>query len=174
MPDDPAPKLMMRWPAAASQAVSSHVLVAGYRLDTAERWDDFVGVQAAIGFTVRGEHLAALREDLVGGAMVFCRHVATNAPVAVAVAERRAVGAAEIAWVAVAPAHRGQGLARSVTAAVTTQALRAGHAHVYLSTQATRLAALKTYLQVGFEPVCEPRSSALWATVLATLGWGSD
>ena len=59
---------------------------------------------------------------------------------------------AELGWVAVHPAHRGRGLAGEVCRAVMDYARRQNHAYVFLKTEDFRLAAIKTYLRLGFEP----------------------
>ena len=58
----------------------------------------------------------------------------------------------EVGWVAVHPAHQGRRLAAVVSLAVMHYAAAQGHREVYLLTDDWRLAAVKTYLNLGFEP----------------------
>ncbi len=61
--------------------------------------------------------------------------------------------AGNLGWLAVDPAYRGHGLGRTVAAAVTTRLIRAGYRDIYLDTQDFRLAAIKLYLSMGWQPM---------------------
>lgn len=69
---------------------------------------------------------------------------------------------AEIGWVAVLPEHRGQRLAGAIVA----ECLRFVHAqrieYAYLKTEDYRIAAIKTYLALGFEPEIVHESHEAW------------
>ena len=58
----------------------------------------------------------------------------------------------ELGWVACDPAHRGQGLGAAVSAAVTGRLLAGGYDHIHLYTEHYRLAALKSYFNIGYVP----------------------
>src|SRR5688572_8746844 len=60
-------------------------------------------------------------------------------------------GLAELGWVAVDREHRGQGLAKVVCLAVMHAAAR-DHQEIFLRADDHRLAAIRTYLSLGFEP----------------------
>jgi mycothiol synthase len=55
-------------------------------------------------------------------------------------------------WVAVDPAHQGQGLGKVVTAAVVRLLIQRGYQQIYLLTDAWRLPAIAIYLSLGWEP----------------------
>lgn len=61
-------------------------------------------------------------------------------------------GMAELGWVAVDREHRGQGLGRVVSLAVLRKAADLGHEELFLRTDDHRLAAIRTYLTLGFVP----------------------
>lgn len=54
-------------------------------------------------------------------------------------------------WVAVAPAWQGRGLAKPLLRAVLLRMRELGHFKAMLTTQSTRTAAIRLYLQFGFE-----------------------
>jgi len=58
----------------------------------------------------------------------------------------------EMGWLAGDPAHRGQGLGRAVSTAVTARFMQAGFRHIHLYTEDWRLPALKVYLKLGYVP----------------------
>lgn len=77
----------------------------------------------------------------------------------------------EYGWLVVDPAHRGKGLGAALTKAALVYARDHGHHHTYLKTEDFRLAAIKTYLKVGFQPEMEHCSSPnRWKELRQTLG----
>jgi mycothiol synthase len=78
--------------------------------------------------------------------------------------------AAELGWVVVHPDHRGQQLSEVLTQAVLAFTQARGYDYVYLKTEDFRLAAIKTYLRVGFEPeMVDPSHLAWWAAARRAL-----
>jgi mycothiol synthase len=78
----------------------------------------------------------------------------------------------ELGWVASDPAHRGRGLGRAVSAAVTVRFLSAGYRNIHLYTDDFRHPALKTYLQLGYVPFLYlPEMRGRWQKICAILGW---
>ena len=59
----------------------------------------------------------------------------------------------ELGWAAADPDHRGKGLGYVTSAAVTRRFLDAGYTRIYLRTDDHRLAAIKTYLKLGYVPL---------------------
>jgi mycothiol synthase len=57
----------------------------------------------------------------------------------------------ELGWVAVDPAHQGHGLGAVASLAVMHYAASLGHGAIFLLTDDWRLAAIRTYLELGFE-----------------------
>jgi mycothiol synthase len=70
---------------------------------------------------------------------------------------------AELGWVAVRPEHRGRGLSYEVCRRVLDFSRAAGHRYVFLKTEDFRVAAIKTYLRLGFEPEVRPDQRERWA-----------
>lgn len=57
-----------------------------------------------------------------------------------------------IHWVAIQPAHQGQGLAKPLLALVCRRLHELGHTRAYLNTSTGRIPAINLYLQFGFVP----------------------
>jgi len=78
----------------------------------------------------------------------------------------------DIGWLACDPAHRGRGLGAVLTAAATKRFLAAGYRRIQLHTEPFRLAAVRTYLKVGYLPVVDgPEALSSWADVCLRGGW---
>lgn len=56
-------------------------------------------------------------------------------------------------WVMADPEHKGKGLGRAVTIAVTRLLIERGYRRIYLLTDDWRIPALKIYLQLGWQPL---------------------
>jgi len=79
-------------------------------------------------------------------------------------------GAGELHWVAVSPGHRGQKLGLIVSWQVMKRFQELGR-QVVLRTDDFRLAAIKTYLNLGFRPeLTSPDHCERWQTVFKHLG----
>ena len=77
---------------------------------------------------------------------------------------------ATLSCVAADPLHRGRGLGYVVSAAVTQRLLQAGYLNIYLETDDWRLAAIKTYLNMGWVPLLYRQDMpARWEKICATL-----
>lgn len=78
----------------------------------------------------------------------------------------------ELGWVACTPAHRGQGLGGAVCAAATARLIEAGYRNICLYSDDFRLAALKTYLKLGYLPLLsKPDMVRRWRTICEQLQW---
>lgn len=70
---------------------------------------------------------------------------------------------AELGWVAVRPEHRGRGLAYGICQRVLEFSRTCGHRYVFLKTEDFRVAAIKTYLRLGFQPeMTQPDQAERW------------
>jgi mycothiol synthase len=69
----------------------------------------------------------------------------------------------ELGWVAVRPEHRGRGLAYEICRRVLEFSGASDHRYVFLETEDFRVAAIKTYLRLGFEPEIKPDQVERWA-----------
>jgi len=79
--------------------------------------------------------------------------------------------AGNIHYVGALRAHQGKGLGYSVVLAALHQMAREGRRRAWLSTDDFRLAAIKTYLKAGFEPLLiHENQRERWRSVFAALG----
>lgn len=78
----------------------------------------------------------------------------------------------ELGWLACNPAHRGKHLGKVVCAAVLNHFLSHNYCSIFLLTDDWRLAATKTYLELGFEPVVDTTEMRRrWGKVSDNLAW---
>ncbi len=69
-------------------------------------------------------------------------------------------------WLALLPSHQGRGLSKPLAAAVLKRMRSLGHRRAMLGTQTPRLAAIRTYLDVGFRPdMTAEHAERAWAVV---------
>lgn len=84
---------------------------------------------------------------------------------------RRQTERATIHWVAADPSLTGKGLGNAINVAVLHAMAALGYTSVDLTTDDHRLAAIKTYLKLGFQPVLtDPTHQNRWQTVGSQLG----
>lgn len=170
-PEPQPPQLRMQFRAFASlQAVS---LPPGYTLATlAERdLDDWIAVLNATGRLgawdlARAERCLNDPRPVVPAGTYLVMHRGRPVATACTVLPTPAEPRHELGWVAVDPAHQGNGLASQVCAAVLWYARRRGWRASILSTDDWRLPAIRTYLKLGFEPeVTHDSHPARWQEV---------
>ena len=120
-----------------------------------------------------GEWLAGERRAIPDGTFIVTacgRPAATCCTIPPTSTERRA----ELGWLSVAPEHQGRGLGRQACLAVLHFARRMGYAGIYLNTDDWRLPAVKTYLELGFEPEMTHQSHPRrWQAVREKLAAGT-
>ena len=174
----PPPQLQMVWPADRLRRPPAWSVAAGYILRPYRTEDEagHVAVMKAAGFTTWDEKKTreAIPKCLPNGFFVIV-HAAGGEVVATAMTmhnpiERHPSGG-ELGWVAGDPAHKGKGLGYAVCAAATKRFLDAGYYDIYLRTDDFRLAALKTYLKLGYVPFLFAEGmKERWETVCRQLG----
>ena len=77
----------------------------------------------------------------------------------------------EIGWISVSPGHQGKHLGYQVTLAGLRFLAEQGYTETYLHTDDWRLPALKTYLNLGFEPeITHESHPEKWEKIYASLG----
>ena len=163
------PPLAMTWP--SKRLAEPQAPPAGYVTKALVDKEEFIRVQAGIGWSMRSGQWEDLMGELVPGGMMFCENMASKESVAVACAMRKSAASVELGWVAVIPAHRGKALAYALCATLIAHVFASGFTQVNLTTQDQRLGALKTYLQLGFKPVLEPPTLKRWQRVFDILDW---
>lgn len=78
----------------------------------------------------------------------------------------------ELGNLVVHPGHRGKGLGRLVSGMVVGRFISAGYESIRVCVQGFRLAAIKTYLRLGFVPFLHTEEVSLrWQRVCEQVGW---
>lgn len=166
--------LEMMWPVTAV-VPESKSLAGGYVLRQYSNADR-VGYQALLAEAGMPEcPLSYWEKHHLPNGFFVVEHTGTGSIVAACFASHhpteRHPQAGNFGWLAVHPAHGGQGLGRIVSAAVTNRLLRAGYEHIYLETHDFRIPAIQIYLSMGWVPLLyAPDMKQRWAAVYAQLG----
>lgn len=74
-----------------------------------------------------------------------------------------------IDWLATDPVHRKRGLADLCARSATRRLIEAGYDHIWVTTDDERIGALRIFLDIGFEPVCDAQSADRWKSILSAL-----
>ena len=173
----PRRQLQMVWPKARLAEEFVWSLPEGYILrqrrveDTAE----YIRVMASAGFTGWTlERVAAEGRPIIPNGCYVVEHKATRRLAAVAQGNHRPSDlwpcGGELGWLAGDPEHKGKGLGNIVCSAVVRRLLEAGYQNIYLLTDDHRLAAIKIYLRMGFQPLLHAEDmEERWRAVAAQL-----
>lgn len=153
------------WP-SVSQA-PREMKVEPYSIEITEDRAAFEKVQKLIGWEVTEDQWQSLSKELVSTSMVLItKH---GEPVATACGLSRESNWVELAWVAVAPAHRGQRIGKMVCGAVVRQLLALDNSKIFGSTQDDRLTAIRIYLDIGFYPLYRKDKVERWESICRKL-----
>lgn len=174
----PRPQLMMLWPLLRRGAPALPPVREGYALRQFKPDDarDFFRLMERAGWP---DWDAARLRPWQARIPVECWFVveqsATGQLVASAMglddSSPRWPGAGELGWVAADPEHRGRGLGSAVSAAVTARLVALTFRRVHLYTEDDRLAALRMYLRLGYQPYLSgPGMAERWQAVCAAIG----
>jgi mycothiol synthase len=169
----------MVWPAMLRDLPPRPEVPAGYELRQFREGDlaRYIGLMDRAGFKDWTEQrVRKLMESILPGGFLVIEHKATGDLVATALAEHKPQPlhpfGGELGYVAGDPAHRGKGLGLAVCAAAVARLLRAGYRSIYLCTDDHRLAAIKTYLRLGFKPLLHKNGMEdRWRRVGSNLDW---
>jgi mycothiol synthase len=171
----------MIWP--ANLEVPEYTIPDGYELRPLKDGDEdgHVAVMNEAGFSTWGKKNLKMWHDtyaLPDGIFVI-EYKKDNSIVATAMANHKPTelhpGAGELGWVAASKDHAGKGLGMAVCYAVVQRYLDAGYKDIFLNTDDNRLAAIKTYLKMGFVPfVYTNTMEERWRSVCEKLKWESD
>ncbi|MDE0447211.1 MAG: GNAT family N-acetyltransferase [Spirochaetaceae bacterium] len=173
------PQLRMVWPVPRLGSVPVPAPPAGYTIRTclpadAPRFYELMALAGWPGWDA--ERLSYSLNRMLPDGWYLAVHTASGAIVASAMALHNYKGTypfwGELGWLAAHPDHSGRGLGLVVSSCVVRRFVAAGYRLIHLHTEEFRLAAIKTYLKLGFEPwMGSPDSEAQWARVLDRLGW---
>lgn len=172
-------QLRMVWPERLLDAAPAVRLPAGYELRTYRPGDEprFFEVMALAGWPGwDDEKLRPWAARLLPYGWFMAVHTASDTIVAAAMAlhDKSEFGSpgGELGWVASDLAHAGRGLGAAVVAAATGRLLAEGLRAIHLYTEDFRLAALKTYLRLGYVPyLYAPDMPERWRAICAQIGW---
>ncbi len=173
------PQLQMVWPPHLLAAPPVPQLPAGYSLRTYQPGDEprFYEVMALAGWPGwDDERLQPWIARIIPNGWYFAIDDASGEIVAAAMALHNHTAdhpfGGEVGWVAGDPAHAGKGLGMAVVAAVTARMIAAGYRNIHLYTEHWRLAAIKTYLKLGFIPFLYlPEMWDRWEVLCEQLNW---
>ena len=173
------PQLQMVWPRYLADSPPPVQLPPGYRLRTYRPGDEprFFEVMELAGWPGWNEEtLRPWLARVLPEGWFFAIHEESDMIVATAMGVHSHTDlhpfGGELGWVAADPAHTGQGLGMAVSAAVTARLIGAGYRNIHLYTEHWRLAALKSYLKLGYVPfLYTPEMPALWQTICEQLQW---
>jgi len=172
-------ELQMVWPRARLRTPPTWVVPEGYSIRTYQQGDelDFFALMERSGFPGWNMHEFQLwlRKILPRG-FFFAVDRCSARIVATAMACHNPAPlhpfGATLSCVAVDPNHRGKGLGYVVSAIVTDRLLRAGYSEIYMQTDDWRIAAIRTYLKLGWITFLFGEDmSGRWEAVCRTLGW---
>ena len=172
-------QLQMVWPEQLLTAPPRVQLPDGYTIRTYQPGDEFrfYEVMALAGWTGWNDEklhpwlsrilpdgwfmiIDEVSEEIVATAMCLHNYKETNP------------FQGELGWLACDPAHTGRGLGLVVSAAVTARFITAGYRHICLYTEDFRLAALKSYLKLGYVPFLYiPKMLDHWQAICEQLQW---
>ncbi len=171
-------QLQMVWPKRLLKSPPEVVVAEGYALRVFEPGDEFqyVEVTRAAGFENWDlEKLRKIQAGCLPDGLFVVEHLESGRLAATALAQRNPDAlhpeGGELGWVAARPEHGGRGLGLAVCAAATKRFLEDEFEDIYLKTDDWRLAALKVYLKLGYEPfLFAPDMKRRWAEVCGKLG----
>ncbi len=175
----PYQQLRMVYPEHLLKTLPSVQSPAGYFLRTYHPGDEarFYNVMAIAGW--KGWNDDKLRPWLPrilpdGWIMVIEETSGKIVATAMALRDESEFGSAggELGWLASDLAHANKGLGMTVSAAVTARLIQEGCRHIHLYTEHWRLAALKTYLKLGYVPyLYMPEMLERWRAICEQLQW---
>ena len=170
-------RVHMYWPQRPDRVAPEIVVPDGYTLRTFESGDEaaFFALMDSVEWTGWDQkELDPWAKRLLSDGWFLVTHNETGALVASAMSLHSVdiKGGGELGWVAGSPQHAGRGLGRLITSAVINRFLEAKFETIHLFTETYRLAAIKIYLRLGWEPVLVASDdNEKWKEVCEKLDW---
>jgi mycothiol synthase len=171
------PNVRMRRP-TLEQLPTPSPLPASYELHALTTKDNVRGLAALLttAFNDPWDEVRT-RAELTQAPDVYAVYVVTYQADIVATAssqlrEKHTTTSGYVHWVGTHPDHRSKGLAYALVAQVLQDFVERGYKGGYLETQSYRLAAIKTYLRLGFTPEYEVEGKnhqAIWSSIFQNL-----
>ena len=171
------PQLELVWPESLLDAAPAVWAPAGFSIRTHRPEDNprFYELMGLVGWEGWDDACLQPWEARIlpqGWFMVI--HEGSQGIVASAMSLRSEVypSGGELGWLVADPAYHGLGLGLGVSAAVTVRFIEEGCYPIHLFTDDFRLAALKTYLKLGYVPyLTSPGMAGRWEKVCSQLQW---
>ncbi|PCJ56821.1 MAG: hypothetical protein COA79_17865 [Planctomycetota bacterium] len=170
-------QLQMYWPEGQTISRSDkHELPEDYRVRTYQSKDNekYISLMISTEFDWEQSTLDNVLSNTTTDNIIFVEHVASKQIVATAMAcldeSEHFPDGTQLGWVACDKKHRGLNLGSIVCANVLQRCINLKYKNIYLKTDDFRLAAIKTYLNLGFEPLFHLSDmKERWNTVFASL-----
>ena len=173
------PQLLMRWPSSKlSDRVEPNTCddytVRGYHEGDESSFLELVGFGDFDPWD--DEKLRYNLGQTIPGGFFLATENSTGRPVATILCLHNYSGripfCGEIGWTVCHPEHRGKSLGYSIGAHATNRFLDAGYSDIRLRTEYYRLAAIKTYLQLGYVPILDcDETVPMWRDICESLSW---
>lgn len=152
-------QLQMLWPEDRLGDPPPHRVCIGYALRQYRDSDReaYLQLMHAAGFTqFTAQKTDQIARSVLPGGFFVMEHVDTGELAASCIAKHNPSethpNGGELGWVAALPQHRGRELGRAVCEAAVRRFLQAGYQRIFLLTDDHRLAAIKVYFRLGFQP----------------------
>jgi mycothiol synthase len=175
------PGLYMLWPGHLLTLPPGAELPKEYTARPYAQGDDdaLKSLLAAENWGLNDEQWKGYKDRLLPNGLFVISHTDSNTLVATAGAVHNPSPGryyfpfgGELALLIVDPEHRGQGLGQTVSALVVQRFLSAGYECIRVGVQGFRLAAVKTYLKLGFVPFLHHEDlPSRWKRICDQIGW---
>lgn len=182
LPDEsslPAPYML--WPTAPLAAPRHILLPAGYEFRPYRAGDErsLYPLFEQEGWPMTDTHWQEYLERVLPQGLFILWHTVSNTAIATAGAIHNPRGSryyfpfgGELAYLIVHPEHCGHGLGMLLSSRVVQHLLSLGYEHIWTGVQGFRLAAIKTYLKVGFVPLLHQDDlPERWQRICMQLEW---
>jgi len=151
-------QLQMAWPEQLLPTTPSVHLTPGYLMRTYHPGDNnsFFELMDMVGWKEWDEQRLQLWIPRIlseGWFLVFQQESGRMVASCMALLSEAYSSGGELGWLASDPAHSGKGLGLALSAAVTARMIHEGFRVIHLYTEDFRLAAIKTYLKLGYVPL---------------------
>lgn len=172
-------QLRMVWPESRLHALPERSLATGYAIRTYRPGDEsrFYQLMELVGWKGwNDERLSYSLNQILPDGWFMVLHEASGVIVASAMALHNYKGTypfwGELGWLVADPDHSGRELGMAVAAQVVRRFVDAGYRLIHLHTEDFRLAALKSYLKLGFVPWIDGQDiKERWQRILEQLNW---
>ena len=172
------PQLRMVWPVASRRHCPVAHPAAGYSVRTFRAGDEqaFLALMSVMDFDPWDDAKLAYNMSRIIPDGWFFATDPSDRTIATAMCLHNYTGRSpftgDVGWVACHPEHRGRRLGLCLTAHATRRFLDAGYTAIQLHAESYRLAALKTYLTLGYVPsIATNEASVAREKACRTLRW---